>query len=171
MITLKKISHHTGFSISTVSKALNDKKEINFETRKIIKEFACQSNYVPNKMAISLRKRKSFIIAVILPQINDSFYSETLCSIQKMATKLGYRIMLFQSFENTKKELIYLDEINDGSVDAAIVLSVNNNQFKANYKKINTIPTASIQITKSKDLDVLKENCMATFGNLLNQIN
>jgi len=171
MITLKKISHLTGFSVSTVSKALNDKQDINVETKKIIQEFAFQSNYVPNKNAISLRRSKSFIIAVILPQVNDAFYSETLCNIQKMASKSGYRIMFFQSFENTAKEVIYLDEINDGSVDGAIVLSTNRNEFKANYKKINTIPIASVQITKSQNLDILKADCMAIFGNLLNQIN
>ena len=171
MITLKKISHLTGFSVSTVSKALNDKQDINVETKKRIQEFAFQSNYVPNKNAISLRRSKSFIIAVILPQVNDSFYSETLCNIQKMASKSGYRIMFFQSFENTAKEVIYLDEINDGSVDGALVLSTNRNEFKANYKKINTIPIESVQITKSKNLDILKAYCMAIFGNLLNQIN
>ncbi|MFY0481399.1 LacI family DNA-binding transcriptional regulator [Flavobacterium sp. PLA-1-15] len=171
MITLKKISHLTGFSVSTVSKALNNKQDINVETKKRIQEFAYQRNYVPNKNAISLRKSKSFIIAVILPQVNDAFYSETLCNIQKMASKSGYRIMFFQSFESTAKEVVYLDEINDGSVDGAIVLSTNRNEFKANYNKINTIPIESVQITKSQNLDVLKADCMAIFGNLLNQIN
>lgn len=168
---MKKISHMTGFSVSTVSKALNDKHDINVETKKRIQEFAYQRNYVPNKNAISLRKRKSFIIAVILPQVNDAFYSETLCNIQKMASKSGYRIMFFQSFENTAKELVYLDEINDGSVDGALVLSANRNEFRANYNKINTIPIESVQITKSQNLDILKADCMAIFGNLLNQIN
>lgn len=171
MITLKKISNLTGFSVSTVSKALNDKQDINIETKRRIQEFAFKSNYVPNKNAISLRKSKSFIIAVILPQVNDAFYSETLCNMQKIASNSGYRIMLFQSFESTSKEVRYLDEINDGSVDGAIVLSENNKEFKENYKKINTIPLESIQITKSKNLDVLKADCIAIFWNLLNQIN
>lgn len=171
MITLKKISNLTGFSVSTVSKALNDKHDINIETKRRIQEFSFKSNYVPNKNAISLRKSKSFIIAVILPQVNDVFYSETLCNMQKIAANSGYRIMLFQSFESTSKEVRYLDEINDGSVDGAIVLSENNKEFKENYKKINTIPLESIQITKSKNLDVLKADCIALFWNLLNQIN
>jgi len=170
MITLKNISHLTGFSVSTVSKALNDKHEINADTRKKIQDFAFRSNYVPNKNAISLRRRKSNIIAVILPQVNDVFYSEVLGNMQKTASNSGYRIMLFQTFEKTAKEVAYLDEINDGSIDAAIVLSADKKQLMTNYKKINTIPVESIQITKSQTLDGLKTDCFTTFGNLLNQI-
>lgn len=129
MITLKNISHLTGFSVSTVSKALNDKHEINADTRKKIQDFTFRSNYVPNKNAISLRRRKSNIIAVILPQVNDVFYSEVLGNMQKTASNSGYRIMLFQSFEKTAKEVAFLDEINDGSIDAAIVLRQIKNYY------------------------------------------
>ncbi|MFN3754692.1 LacI family DNA-binding transcriptional regulator [Flavobacterium sp.] len=170
MMTLKKISHVTGFSVSTVSKALNDKDDINVATKKIIQEFANQNNYVPNKNAIALRKSKSNIVAVILPQVNDSFYSDALYNMQKMASKSGYRIMLFQSFENKSKEIEYLDEVNDGSIDAAMVLSINENEIKQSYNKTNTIPIEYMQILKSQSYDVLKENCIANFGNLLKQI-
>jgi len=170
MMTLKKISRSTGFSVSTVSKALNDKDDINVTTKKIIQEFALQNNYVPNKNAIALRKSKSHIVAVILPQVNDAFYSDALCNMQKIASKSGYRIMLFQSFENTLKEKKYLEEVNDGSIDGAMVLSINKNEIKEPYNTINKIPIEYMQIMKSQSYDVLRENCISNFGNLLKQI-
>ena len=57
-VTIKDISAITGFSISTVSKALNDKKEISFETRQHILQIAKKHNYKPNPFAVALRKRK-----------------------------------------------------------------------------------------------------------------
>ncbi len=169
-MTLKKISHVTGYSVSTVSKALNDKNDINVKTKNIIKEFALKSNYVPNKNAIALRSSKSNIVAVILPHVNDTFYSDALCNMQKMASKSGYRVMLFQSFENTVKEIEYLDEVNDGSIDGAMVLSINKNEIASSYNKTNTIPIEYMQIMKNQSYDDLKANCISNFGNLLRQI-
>ena len=78
MVTLRKISHITGFSISTVSKALNDGMDVSFETKKYIQRVAVQNNYIPNKAAISLRKSKSNIYNC--PQygkiINDNLKSD-----------------------------------------------------------------------------------------------
>lgn len=160
----------TGFSVSTVSKALNDKEDINVTTKKIIQDIANQNNYVPNKNAIALRKSKSNIVAVILPQVNDTFYSDALCNMQKMASKSGYRIMLFQSFENSLKEREYLEEVSDGSIDAAMVLSISQKESVDFYHKTNPIPIGYMQVAKSQSHDVLKENCISNFGNLLKQI-
>lgn len=170
MMTLKKISKFTGFSVSTVSKALNDKHDINVTTKRIIQEFAVKNNYVPNKNAIALRRNKSNIVAVVLPHVNDTFYSEALCSMQKIASNSGYRVMLFQSFENTLKEKEYLEDVNDGSIDGAIVLSVNKNEIKENNTKLNVIPIEYIHVMKSQSYDVLKASCISNFGNLLKQI-
>lgn len=169
MMTLKKISHLTGYSVSTVSKALNDKHDINEDTKKIIQEFALKTNYVPNKNAIALRRNKSNIIAVILPKVNDTFYSDTLFNIQNLACSFGFRVMLFQTNENSFKENEYLVEINDGSVAGAIVLSTNNNELY--NRKFNAIPIKYIQIVKNQSNDILKAICLSYFENLLQKIN
>lgn len=167
MMTLKQISHITGFSTSTVSKALNDRFDINVETKKLIQDIALKNNYVPNKNAIALRKSKSNIVAVILPQVNDKWYSDTLYEIQKTASKAGYRVMLFQSFDDTSKEDTYLDEINDGSIDAAIVLSANNNIKKS---KFTVMPIAFVQITKEQSAQELIQLSVNSFKTLLERI-
>ena len=164
-MTLKKISHISGFSTSTVSKALNDCFDISINTKKIIQDIAFQYNYTPNKNAIALRKCKSNIIAVMLPQVNDQLYSDTLFNIQKTASKSGYRIMLYQSFESPSKEKEFLEDINDGSVDAAIVVSTNEElQLKL------TIPVEHMQVFRNQSQEDLLERCRINIENLLQRI-
>lgn len=171
MTTLKKISHLTGFSISTISKALNDKHDINVDTKKIIQEFALKTNYRPNKNALALRSSKSSIIAIIVPRINNTLYSEMLYDIQKCASKKGYRIMLFQSFEEISKIRHYLDDINDGSVDAAIVLTINKNiKNEVNISKRRYLPVVYIEINQENSNFNIKENCAELFEKLIKQI-
>ncbi|MVO08270.1 LacI family DNA-binding transcriptional regulator [Flavobacterium sp. TP390] len=171
MITLKKISHLTGFSISTVSKALNDKDDINHDTKKIIQDYACKINYKPNKNALALRGCKSYIVAVIVPKINDSIYSDILCELELSATKFGYRIMLFQSFEEINKVTEYLYDVNDGSVDAAIVFSEFDEKIiRYKHAPNKNIPVACIQIQKEESNRVSKNYCLSIFENLLKNI-
>ncbi len=170
MMTLREISTITGFSVSTVSKALNNRFDINTDTRKYIQDIANKNNYVPNKNAISLRKSKSHIIAVILPQVNNSIYSEALFAMQKTASNSGYRIMLFQSFTKVEKEKQYLDEINDGSVDGAVVLSITKHLKNAVNRTIDTIPIQYLIIEKNQKTEDIKQQCIDSFKKLLKQI-
>ena len=172
MTTLKKISHLTGFSISTISKALNDKHDINVDTKKIIQEFALKTNYKPNKNALALRSSKSNIIAIIVPRINNAIYSEMLYDIQKCASKKGYRIMLFQSFEEVSKINDYIEEINDGSVDAAVVLTTNKNiEKEVSVSKRRNLPVKYIQMSQIASNFSIKESCAELFENLEEKIN
>ncbi|MCH2033883.1 MAG: LacI family transcriptional regulator [Tenacibaculum sp.] len=166
MVTLRKISHITGFSISTVSKALNDGMDVSFETKKYIQRVAVQNNYIPNKAAISLRKSKSNIISIIVPKINEIVFAEVLCDIQKLASKSGYRIMLYQSLHNVTKEEEFIKEINDGSVDAAIIISTTSCEIP----KENTIPVKVLKIRKNYNCEEVKNDCINNFNQLLKQI-
>ena len=167
-ITLKDLSTLSGFSVSTISKALNDKVDISAKTRQRIRSIAKEYNYVPNTYAVGLRKKKTKVIAVILPQVNKSFYSSFLYSIQKKASNYGYRLFLFQSFEEDAKEREYLNSINDGSVDGAIVLSLNK---KENKQLENAIfPIEHVELSEEKREDVLKQYCLNKFNSLLKKI-
>ncbi len=168
-ITLKELSQLSGFSISTVSKALNNKFDISPTTRKTIQKIASKHNYVPNTYAVALRKKKTKVIAIIVPQINTKIYSCFLHNIEKVASKFGYRIVLFQSFEEHEREQECLQIINDGSVDGAIMLSSNCLKDLTSSKK-NQLPIQCVQIPEQFQEKKLKEECINAFSNLLASI-
>lgn len=65
MVSIKDISKKTGYSITTVSRALNDYSDVNKETKKIIKNAAKELNYVPNLLAKKLVNQSSKTIGFI----------------------------------------------------------------------------------------------------------
>lgn len=164
-MTLKKISRLSGFSTSTVSKALNNCYDVSADTKKLIQELAIQNNYVPNKNAVALRKSKTHIIAVILPQVNLKVYGDLLYAIHKRAEESGYRILLYQSFKMNSKELEFLEDISDGSVDGAFIVSTNE---EINSKR--SIPMEYFQIDKRRPEQDLLDQCQINFENLLKLI-
>lgn len=164
-VTIKEISSLSGYSISTVSKALNNKLEISKATRDTIKTIAKQHNYVPNNYAVSLRMQKTGSIAVILPEVTKACYSHSLCHLQKSAERLGYRILFYQSFNSKTKELNYIKSLSDGSIDGIIFVSSENkkkSQFTSNF-----IPIEFLKVGFSQSLEEIKENSYSSLINLL----
>ena len=56
-VTLKQIAKELDVSVSTVSKALRNSKEISLDTRSKVQAFAKLYNYRPNNIALSLKNK------------------------------------------------------------------------------------------------------------------
>ncbi|OBX26057.1 LacI family transcriptional regulator [Gelidibacter algens] len=124
-VTMKTLSQMSGYSVSTVSKALRDKKDISIKTRQIIKELAESYDFVPNNSAIALRSQKSNTIAVIVPQIDSMIYGSMLNRIQMEAFEHGYRVVVQQylNFENGEYEC--LKSLRNGGIKGVIIIGTS----------------------------------------------
>lgn len=171
-ITLKKISRLSGYSVSTVSKALNNKKDISIETRTAIRQIAKKHNYVPNYYAIALRKQQTKTLAVIMPRTSDKIYGHILSEIQNMTYDLGYRLLVFQSFESTQKEKDCFKIINDGSVNGVLIITTLNNEGLIEKLEIeNMVPTVLWKLNIQTFGDhVIFEKIKEHFNQLLDKI-
>ncbi|MCH5684967.1 LacI family transcriptional regulator [Niabella sp. W65] len=108
-ITIRELAQQLGLSIATVSKALKDSYEISDATKKKIVSLANELNYTPNPYASSLRKQQSKTLAVVLPEVADSFFSLAINGIQEVALAKGYHVLFYlshESFELEKKRSI-----------------------------------------------------------------
>jgi len=83
-INIKQIAKNLNLAISTVSKALNDSYEISQETKNRVNQYAQQFNYKPNPYASSLRQQKSKTIAVVIPEVADSFFHLQLTGLKQL---------------------------------------------------------------------------------------
>lgn len=79
-ITLKDIGKKLGISATAVSKALRDSKDISEETKTLVRLTAKKMGYIPNNIAISLRKGSPKTIAVVINDLQNPFFA-ALCDI------------------------------------------------------------------------------------------
>lgn len=169
-VTIKDLAKMSNVSVSTVSKALNERHDINQFTKKKIQKLAKEYNYVPNNSAISLRRQKTKTIAAIVPYISNILYGDFLSEIQKLSFKLGYKTLVLQSFASLEKEEQCFQLIKGGSVDGVIIISECklNNELGFN----EAIPTVSLneQIIKNND-GKLENLAKFYFDNLISKLN
>ena len=67
MIGIRDLARHLDISIGTVSRALNDKADVNPNTRARVREAATKLGYSPNQSGRSLRRGKTDLVGVIVP--------------------------------------------------------------------------------------------------------
>ena len=93
---LKDIALETGYSINTVSLALNGSCRISDETRRAIAETAKRLHYMPNKAARTLVTQRSNLIGLAVREMNNVITNEVAASVERKLSKQGYS-MLFAS--------------------------------------------------------------------------
>lgn len=64
---IRQLASELRLSIGTVSRALNDRPDVNDETRARVKAAAIRAGYVPNQSGRSLRSGRTGIIAAVIP--------------------------------------------------------------------------------------------------------
>lgn len=108
MVSLKTIAEKCGVSTATVSKALNDQKDISEETKKRIKATAEALGYFPNAAARALKTNRSYNIGVLFEEeagsgLTHEYFSGVLNGFKIQAEKQGYDITFINTyFENRK---------------------------------------------------------------------
>jgi len=104
-ITIKDIARALNISPSTVSRALKNHPDISQDTKDAVNKYAKDNNYKPNTLAQSLRMSKNNTIGVIVPEINNYFFSSVLSGIEDVANQADFNVLLCQSGENYEKEV------------------------------------------------------------------
>lgn len=95
-MTIKDIAKLCGVSVSTVSRALNNRPDVSQELRKKILEVVEANNYIPNNSARDLVKSQSDAIGVVTRGIGNPFFSDMLKTITREIDLQGYTTVLRQ---------------------------------------------------------------------------
>lgn len=157
-ITLKQIARELDVSISTVSKALSNSKEISEDTTQKIQAFAKLYNYRPNNIALSLKNRKTKTIGILIPEIVHHFFSTVIRGIELVANNRGYNVIVGLSNESFSKEIINMEMLANGSIDGFILSISKETLLKQDYHHFNATIDQGIPIVMF-DRVVNEVNC------------
>lgn len=120
-VTIKDVAKKLNCSVSTISRAFNDKYDIRKETRDHILETAKEMGYSPNPIAKSLLKQCSNQIGVVIPEFINAFFPEVIIGIQEVLIKKGYQVLIMQSNESHITELENVKTLENNMVDGMII--------------------------------------------------
>ena len=123
--TIISISQRTGYSISTVSRVLNGKAEaarISKKAVEIIRAEAERCNYTPSLLAKGLRTNKTHTIGLVVPSLENSYFSNLSSAIIREARTYGYTIVVIDTMEDERNERVGVESLVSRNVDGLVVI-------------------------------------------------
>jgi LacI family transcriptional regulator len=145
-MTLKRMAKELDVSISTVSKALHNDKNISQETRERVQAFAKFYNYRPNSIALSLKQKKTRTIGLIIPEIVHHFFAKVMSGIEEIANERGYNLIIGVSNESFDKEVINMEMLINSNIDGFIMSLSKETLRKGDYHHLKETMSQGIPI-------------------------
>ena len=126
MVSLKDISVSCGVSIATVSKALNDHKDVSQATKQRIIKAAKEMGYFPNSQARALKTNRTFNIGVMFSDeagrgLTHEFFAKVLNSFKTEAEQSGYDITFINKNIGGRKMSTY-EHCRYRNVDGIVII-------------------------------------------------
>lgn len=122
--TIYDIAEKLNITASSVSRALNNSNYVNENTKKLILKTAAELNYKRNTIASNLRSGQSKTIGIVVPRINQNFFSNVIAGIESTTYEKNYNLIICQSDELEEKEVKCVNTLINQQVDC-IVISIS----------------------------------------------
>ncbi len=123
-VTIYDVAKKAGVGIGTVSRVINNSSQISPATREKVLKVIRELKYQPFAMAQSLARKKSNIIACVVPRFTGYFYFEVLNGVQQALSNCGYDLILYNIDKLEKKEEILKRTIRERKVDGVLLISM-----------------------------------------------
>jgi len=141
--TIYDIAAKLNITASSVSRALNNSNYVNENTKQLILKTAAEMNYKRNILASNLRKGHSKTIGIVVPRINQNFFSNVIAGIEEATYEKDYNLIICQSGESHEKEVKCINTLINQQVDC-IVISISADSH--DYKHLKNVIDHGIQL-------------------------
>src|ERR1700721_1229938 len=109
MSNMKQVAKMAGVSLGTVSHVLNGSARVREPLRKRVLDVVNSLDYQPSQLARGLRRDKTNMIGMVIPDITNPFFPAVVRGAEDVAFESGYRLILCNTENNHPKELVHLN--------------------------------------------------------------
>lgn len=125
MATIKDIAKAAGVTPGVVSRALNNKPGVKQSTRERILKIAQEMRYYPNTAARSLVTRRTDAIGVVMADISEPYYSQTIKGMEYAAINAGVTLLFSNSYEYVEQTDVLRKMVLGNRVDGLVIMGSN----------------------------------------------
>lgn len=120
MASIKEVAKLAGVGAGTVSRALNGSGYVAEDTRERILAAAKELDYNPNEQARNLFRKKTGIIGIVVPDMENPFFGKLLKHMEIELYKNGYKALICNTIEISNREQDFIDMLKQNVMDGII---------------------------------------------------
>src|SRR3989304_8871843 len=98
-VSMSDVARTAGVSLMTVSRVINQKGDVNSETRKRILQIIKELDYHPSAIARSLATKQTRTIGLVIPDVSNPFFADITRGIETLAYAQGSQVFLCNTGE------------------------------------------------------------------------
>jgi len=152
--TMEELSTTIGISRPTLSKFFQDADSVRHSTRQRIEEALDKVDYVPNFFATKMNRQSTRIIGVIVPYLNDLFFTSLIQSIEESALRRGYTIIIQSAHGDPALEVKAFENLKAMCVDGVVAAPIGQPSSLSTIKRLKEeFPIVCVDSRFSEDLE------------------
>lgn len=144
MTTISDVAKRAGVSPVTVSRVINCVGNVSPATQQRVEQAIDDLGYVPSGVAQSLRSKRTRSLALIVPDIQNVFWTTVARGVEDAAQGRGYSVFLCNTDENAAKQQRYLDVVIGQRVDGVLIAPYSSEGGDLARLRDRNIPTVVI---------------------------
>jgi LacI family transcriptional regulator len=124
MPTIRDVAKKAGVATTTVSRVLNNSGYVSAATRARVEAAIQELGYVPNRVARSLRLKRTNTLALVVTDITNPFWTTVVRGVEDAANAAGFTVILCNTDESESKQDAYLQVLLQRRVDGILFTPV-----------------------------------------------
>ncbi|KAF4408706.1 MULTISPECIES: LacI family DNA-binding transcriptional regulator [Streptomyces] len=143
MTTINDVARAAGVSAATVSRVFNGGR-VTAERAERVRRTAAELGFSPNRVARSLRKQRSSVIGLIIPDIENPFFTSLARGVEDAAQQTNLSVVLCNSDEDVEKERRYLEIALAEQMAGVIVAAASRNRTDLSPLAARGMPVVAV---------------------------
>ena len=143
-VTMHDIAREADVALGTVSNVLNGSASVRPHMRDRVNRAIARLGYEPNVFAQALRRNRSDIVGMLIPDITNPFFPAVVRGADDVASKHGLRLVLCNTDDNPEKERTLLRELLQYKPATILVIPATDSSLGALTKDLQTCPLVCI---------------------------
>ena len=150
-VTLKDIAKMANVSVASVSLVLNNRKNrISIAKQEEILRIAKEFGYQVNLTARSLVTNKSGTLGLILPDLENLFFSSFAQKLELIARSSGYALFIMCNNENKEDDLWLIDQLVSRGVEGLFICPSNSSlDFEELINKLDNLTIPFVMVDRA----------------------
>jgi LacI family transcriptional regulator len=136
MVTMKDVARLAGVSLITVSRVVNNSGYVSATTRDKVEAAIDELQYVPNMVASNLRSQQSDFLALVLPDISNSFWTTIARGAEDEAWSQGYGVFICNTDNDPDKENGYIQRLIQRRIDGVMIVPTPMNSSEQQLDRL-----------------------------------
>jgi DNA-binding LacI/PurR family transcriptional regulator len=125
-VTMRQIAERAQVSIGTVSHVINETAAVRPKLRERVLEAIRSMGYQPSALAQGLRKNRTNMLGMVIPDITNPFFPSVVRGVEDVAYKRAFRVILCNADNDPAKEASYVRELRSYHIAGLLIIPASS---------------------------------------------